>query len=224
MQIPSTGILLVDKPSGMTSHDVVNYVRRQTGIKRVGHAGTLDPLATGLLIILIGRAATKQQAHFLHQSKEYLCQAQLGLTTDSYDSQGKVVASVPFAQQQKFNRERLIQVLPHFTGKILQTVPAFSAVKVKGQKLYQKARQGQLDLQSLPSRTVEISELELLDFRVDHAQQRVTFTVHVACSSGTYIRSLIHDIGQVLKVGATVIMLRRTKIGDLRVEDALKIE
>jgi tRNA pseudouridine55 synthase len=224
MEIPANGILLVDKPAGMTSHDVVNFFRRQTGIKRIGHAGTLDPFATGLLVILVGRAATKQQSHFLHQSKEYFCQAQLGLTTDSYDFTGRVVTHRPFAEVALITRTQLEAILPKFRGKIAQTVPAFSAVKIKGQKLYDQARKGTIDLSTLPTRTVEIFELELQDFTLDSKAQKVLFSLWVHCSSGTYIRSLIHDIGQILGVGATVTQLHRTKIDNLRVEDAIKIE
>lgn len=220
---PLAGILLIDKPTGVTSHDVVNQVRRQTGVRRVGHAGTLDPLATGLLIILVGREFTKKQSKFLKQDKEYLGEVQLGVETDSYDVDGKIVKEASWNELEKIAQPDLEKVLEKFRGEITQTVPAYSAVKVKGQKLYEKARRGEINQQDLPSREVNIKELKLIDFKKDEKNQQIFFTIKVACSSGTYIRSLAHDIGQELKVGAMVSNLRRTKIGQLGVEDASEI-
>jgi tRNA pseudouridine55 synthase len=220
---PQTGILLIDKPTGMTSHDVVNIIRRQTGVKRVGHAGTLDPLATGLLIVLVGRESTKRQSEFLKQDKEYLCTAELGVTTDSYDADGKVLTQASWAEVGKISQEKVQTVVKNFIGEQQQTVPAYSAVKIHGQKLYEQARSGEIDLSQLPSRTVNIYELELTEFDKDSAEHKVCFTIRVKCSSGTYVRSLIHDIGQTLEVGATVTALRRTKIGALTVEQAKKL-
>jgi tRNA pseudouridine55 synthase len=215
--------VLVDKPAGVTSHDVVNMMRRKTGIKRIGHAGTLDPLATGLLIILIGRESTKQQSDFLHMDKCYECEAILGLETDSYDIDGQTVSQKTWSEISHITQEDIEKLLPNFIGQIQQTVPAFSAVKRQGKKLYQLARQGKMADVVLPVRQVEVFEFELVSFKKDVQAEQLTaqFTVH--CSSGTYIRSLIHDLGKKLSCGATVKSLRRTKIGNYSVQDAEKI-
>jgi tRNA pseudouridine55 synthase len=218
---PPAGILLIDKSTGMTSHDVVNIVRRQTGVRRVGHAGTLDPLATGLLIVLVGREFTKKQSEFMKLDKEYLCTAKLGIKTDTYDIDGQVISKASWDEVKKITQVNLEKVLENFRGEIEQTVPAYSAVKIKGEKLYEKARKGETKKEDLPKRKVNIKELELIDFSKDEIKQATSFTLRVACSSGTYIRSLIHDIGQQLKVGAMVKELRRTKIGDLDAKDAI---
>lgn len=214
------GIVLIDKPQGWTSHDVVAKVRRLTGVKRVGHAGTLDPLATGLLIVLVGREFTQRQAEFMKQEKEYLVTGQLGLTTDSYDSEGLVVQQETWQKVSQIERQQVVDALDQFRGEIAQQVPAFSAVKVKGKKLYEAARRGKTVQAELPVRRVTIKEVELVDFAMDETTQQATFSLRVVCSSGTYIRSLIHDLGQVLGVGATVTALRRTRIGDLHIKDA----
>jgi tRNA pseudouridine55 synthase len=211
----TAGIFLIDKPTGITSHDVVDKVRLITGIRRVGHTGTLDPLATGLLIILVGREFTKLQVQFLKQDKEYICQAKLGVQTDSYDIDGQVIKKVDWKEVEKISHDRLKKTLKKFRGEILQTVPAFSAVKVKGQKLYQKARKGEIKQKELPQRQVNIKKLQLIKFEKKEADKETTFTIDIECSSGTYIRSLVHDIGQQLEVGATVISLRRIKIGKI---------
>lgn len=223
-----TGIVLIDKPVGLTSHDVVARVRRQTGIKRVGHSGTLDPLATGLLIILIGRQYTKLQDVFLKQDKEYECTVQLGITTDSYDSDGQILQTAPWEKVQGVTKQAVSTALDTFIGSQMQTVPAFSAVKVGGKKMYELARKQQ-PIENLPSRQVTIYAIELLSFNQnavaqDESTQKVTVTFRVSTSSGTYIRSLAHDLGVQLGVGATVTALRRTKIGALGVEDAKKID
>lgn len=220
----NTGILLIDKPSGITSHTVVNKVRRVTGVKRVGHAGTLDPLATGLLIVLVGREFTKQQSRFLKQDKTYICQAVLGTETDTYDSDGQVVNQAEWEKIRGITQSQLEQALTSFKGQIKQQVPAFSAVKVKGEKLYNRARQGTVKKEDLPIRDVRVHELKLIDFKKKTAEKQLLFTIEVSCSSGTYIRSLVHDIGQMLGVGATVTTLRRTKIGSYSIEQAITIE
>lgn len=216
---PSAGVVLIDKPSGYTSHDIVNLVRRATGVKRVGHAGTLDPLATGLLIILISRQFTKQQSKFLKQDKRYLVTGQLGITTDSYDTDGQVTEEAGQEDVDKVTQSDVEKALQSFTGQITQAVPAYSAVKVDGQKMYHLARKGQVDVNKLPRRQVTIHSIKLVDFDGEKKQ----FTLDVACSSGTYIRSLVHDLGQRLGVGATVTQLRRMKIGRLSVDQAIKL-
>jgi tRNA pseudouridine55 synthase len=214
------GIALIDKPTGLTSHDVVNRVRHLTGEKRVGHAGTLDPLASGLLIILIGREFTKLQDFFLHQPKTYEVVAGLGYTTDTYDKDGHVVHRAPWSETEKIRLEKLESVLSKFRGEHMQRVPAFSAVKQAGQKLYEKARRGQVSEEDLPMRVVTISQLDLTHFHLDRIEKRSEFHLTVSCSSGTYIRSLVHDIGQTLGVCATVTALRRVSVGEWQVSDA----
>ena len=218
MQKYKEGFYLVDKPSGPTSHAIVAYFRRKSGIKKVGHCGTLDPLASGLLIILVGREFTKKQNLYLKKDKTYLVKAQLGIKTDTYDILGKVIEETENKNLVKINKSDLEKALKSFNGKIKQTVPIFSAVKINGQKLYEKARKGETDLQ-LPNREVEIKKIKLLEF--DNDQK--TFTLEVAVSSGTYIRSLINDIGEKLQVGATVIELRRTKIANFHVKKAITL-
>ena len=216
------GMYLLDKPSGPSSHDLVNYFRRKSGIKKVGHAGTLDPLASGLLIILVGKAFTKQQNLYLKQDKEYLVTLEFGLTTDTYDQWGNIMSQVSWEKLQQLKKTEVLEALNFFRGKIKQTVPIFSAVKIKGEKLYQKARRGEKVV--LPSRIVEIYKLELTAFNQDQIKKSITSTLLINCSSGTYIRSLVHDLGQHLKVGARVIALRRQKIGTYDVKNSLKMD
>lgn len=222
--ITSSGILLIDKPIGITSHDVIDQVRRITQVRRVGHAGTLDPLATGLLIVLVGREFTKLQDTFMKQDKEYICVAKLGITTDTYDSQGKTTHEVPWEKLAVINRDTVVEKLKLFRGEITQTVPAYSAVKIAGEKLYEKSRRGTIDLTNLPKRQVTIHQLQLINFEKKSDQQEVFIELQINCSSGTYVRSLIHDLGQLLGVGATVIKLRRTKIGALHLDDAVTLD
>lgn len=222
MEIIKPGLYLVDKPSGPSSHTIVNYFRKKSGIKRIGHCGTLDPLASGLLIILVGREYTRDQSLYLKKDKEYLVQAQLGIKTDSYDKTGKVTHQADWQQLKNLKKTDLLKILPLFQGKINQIVPIFSAVKIKGQKLYQKARRG--EVVNLPSREIEIKKLLLKSYKKDVKKEIITFELLVACSSGTYIRSLIHDLGEKLLVGANVIALRRTKIDEFHVKNGLKMD
>lgn len=220
-QPDGSGILLIDKPTGMTSHDVVGHIRRNVGIKCVGHAGTLDPLATGLLIILVGRQYTKLQDTFLKQDKEYECTMELGKTTDTYDSEGTVLASQPWEVVSQITDEQIAAAVAHFVGDQSQTVPVYSAVKVRGRRLYKFARQQQKVV--LPVRQVTIHRIDLVSVNRDADSQQLSLTLRLSVSSGTYIRSLAHDLGQFLGVGATVTALRRTAIGHLRVENARQI-
>ncbi|MCL4208984.1 tRNA pseudouridine(55) synthase TruB [Patescibacteria group bacterium] len=208
------GVLLVDKPTGWTSHDVVGWVRKQVGVKRVGHAGTLDPLATGLLIVLVGREFTKLQDTFMKQDKVYEVTAKFGITTDTYDSQGNIVQSVDWDELKELTKNQVELAMKDFLGEIEQTVPIYSAVKISGQKLYNMARHGEV-VDSLPSRKVKIFDFKLLDFRSSEQDKACEADFVVKVSSGTYIRSLIHDLGNKLKVGANVTVLRRLKIGEI---------
>lgn len=216
-------VILIDKPQGWTSHDVVARLRTVLGVKKIGHAGTLDPLATGLLIVLVGREATKRQSEFLKLDKSYLVTARLGVETDSYDADGQVVAQAAWVDVEKITQNQVVAATKRFIGQSQQTVPAFSAVKVAGQKLYNQARKGSIDMATLPSRQITVTQFEVLDMQLDREQQQLTVTLEVSCGSGTYVRSLVHDLGQELGVGAMVTQLRRTRIGDFLVSKAQEI-
>lgn len=218
--LPSAGVVLVDKPSGMTSHDVVAIVRRLTKVKRVGHAGTLDPLASGLLIILIGREFTKLQDSFMHQDKTYTVTAQLGVTTDSYDSDGQVISQVGWEEVSKLTQPEVEAAMKTFIGDQLQTVPHFSAVKVDGHKLYESAHRGEAVPVELPQKKISIDDFRLTNWDRHEIEQTLSVSATVSCSPGTYIRSLMHDLGQKIGVGATVTALRRTHIGSHIIPDS----
>jgi len=207
-----SGFLLIDKPKGMTSHDVVDYLRKVTKIRKIGHAGTLDPIATGLLILGIGREATKRLGEFQKLDKEYIAKIRLGVKSDTFDKEGKIeeikVEKIP-------KREEIEEVLKSFLGEILQTPPSYSAKKIKGKKAYELARKG-IKLELLPVK-VKIYQIEILNYSFPYLE------IKVSCSSGTYIRSLANDIGEKLKVGGIVEKLRRTKIGNFKVENAKKL-
>lgn len=204
------GVLLVDKASGETSYDVVRKTKRIAGLKKVGHAGTLDPFSTGLLILMLGRG-TKLMPFLMEGSKRYRAVIHLGVETDTYDPEGRVVEekAVP-----DLSRELIRGALDRFLGEIEQTPPAFSAVRVDGTRAYKLARRGQEV--RLSKRRVIIHGIELL--RVDPPR----LSVEVHCSGGTYIRSLAHDLGKTLNTGAHLVGLRRVASGPFRVEDALE--
>jgi len=202
-------ILLIDKPLTWTSFDVVRKIRNLTRIKKTGHAGTLDPLATGLLIVCQGKA-TKKIEGIQNAEKEYIGTIHLGSTTASYD-----LESEPTPQQDitHLTQEVIRQQAASFVGFIDQVPPIFSAIKVDGKRSYDLARKG-LEPE-LKSRRIEIKAFDITDISLP------VITFRVACSKGTYIRSLAHDLGQLLGTGAYLKSLRRTKIGDYSVDDAL---
>lgn len=206
------GVLLVDKPSGITSHDVVDRIRRAAGTRRVGHTGTLDPAATGLLVLCIG-AATRLSEHLTGLDKVYEGTMRLGLTTDSYDLDGKVVAERPAPE---LEIAEIQAACNRFIGDILQIPPMVSAVKVGGERLYKKARQGET-VEREP-RAVTVSEFEVLSYA------RPDALIRVRCTRGTYVRSLCHDVGEALGCGAALAALRRTFVGRYSVADALPVE
>jgi len=191
-----SGVLVVDKPAGMTSHDVVNQVRRLAGTRRVGHAGTLDPIATGLLVVLVG-PTTRLSRYVMHGDKRYHCVVRLGETTKTYDAAGETVERRPVT----VGRAGIEAALGTFVGPLEQIPPMYSAIKVKGRKLYELAREGK-EIQREP-RKITIHALELLDW------QPPDLTLDVVCSPGTYIRSLAHDLGQSLGCGGHIRALRR---------------
>jgi len=208
------GVLLVNKPLRMSSHDAVGEVRRAVGQRRVGHTGTLDPLADGLLVMCLGRA-TKIARHLSGRDKVYLAEIHLGLTSSTCDAEGLDPDQSP-SEVPDLTVVELDSRLERFRGHIKQTVPAYSAVQVDGQRLYKLARKGHAV--ELPEREVDIHRLEIISFAPPILKLKVT------CSSGTYIRTLAHDIGQELGCGAYLSQLRRESVGDLHLRDALTPE
>ncbi|MGV3757189.1 MAG: tRNA pseudouridine(55) synthase TruB [Verrucomicrobiota bacterium] len=206
------GALLVDKPAGMTSHDVVDEVRRYFNIKKVGHCGTLDPNATGLLILVLGKA-TKLSERLMSDDKVYEGTAKFGETTDSYDIDGELVSSLPVPP---LTVDILNQEAETFIGDILQTPPMASAIKVNGVPLYKLAHKG-LEVER-KSRLIHIYTYRFTSY------QEPLGTFKVACTKGTYVRSLVHDLGQKLGCGAHLTALRRTVSGKFDVADALHLD
>jgi len=205
------GLLLLDKPEGWTSHDVVAYMRGVTRVRQIGHTGTLDPFATGLLILLIGDA-TKKAVEFHKFSKMYEATIKLGVTTNTYDRTGMVTNEI--TDLQIIHRPTVEEKLMDFVGEIKQLPPAFSAKKIQGRKAYDLARAGQIVNLEPVIVTVEEIAIHNYEFPLLHAG--------ITCSTGTYIRSLAHDLGQALGCGATLQELRRTAIGSYRVQDAIE--
>ena len=206
------GILLIDKPSGITSHDVVDRVRRALKMKKVGHAGTLDPNATGLMIVLVGKG-TKASQFLMSMDKTYTGVFQLGLVTDSYDIDGEVMSE---QDPQGITEAQLQEAMQAFIGDQYQMPPMFSAKKVNGVPLYKHARKGREVERE--ERLVRISQFEILEY----LPPNVSF--EIAVSKGTYIRSVTHDLGQNLGCGACLTELRRTRIGDFSIENAVELD
>jgi len=206
------GLLLIDKPRGVTSHDVVARVRRALGIQRVGHFGTLDPLATGLLVVAVGRAV-KLFPLFSGHDKTYSGQMVLGVTTDTYDAEGAPMTKSggPFP-----DRATLALAMSRFVGNLLQTPPAYSAKKLSGKPLYKWARSRQAA--AVPPRPVRVDLFELRDYRPPIIE------FEVRCGAGTYVRSLAHDLGESLGCGAYLAGLRRLSAGPISIEEAQPIE
>lgn len=206
------GFLNVYKPRNITSHDVVAILRRITKIKQIGHTGTLDPFAEGVLPICIGKAT--RLIEYLDDEKEYLAEISFGKSTDTYDLDGETVSE----SELKIAKLGVIEGLKSFEGEILQTPPIYSALKVKGKKLYEYARSG--EEVKIEPRKVTIEKIELKNF--DEANQKAE--VLIKCSKGTYIRSIAHDLGQNLKVGAHLSKLVRTQAGKFFVKEAILLE
>ncbi len=206
------GIVVVDKPTGLTSHDVVSRVRRRFKMRRVGHAGTLDPLATGVLVVLVGKA-TRLFGRFEAFDKAYKATLILGRRTTTADVEGRIVSESPWGE---VTRERLEEVFREFTGRIEQIPPMVSAVKVKGKRLYTLARKG-LEVRR-EARKITIHSLEILEF----SPPEVRFTLE--CSKGTYVRKLAEDIGERLGCGACISEIQRTKVGPFTIDQAVRLE
>jgi tRNA pseudouridine55 synthase len=222
------GILNINKPRGWTSHDVVARVRRLLGVRprqrrnstgtsghgttRVGHAGTLDPLATGVLLVCVGQA-TRVAEYLMAGTKSYRAIAKLGITTDTYDIEGRVIGTAPVPSLERQDLER---ALAAFAGEILQTPPPYSAIKQDGVPAYRRARRGETVL--LASRSVVIHRVKLLEWRPPH------LTIEVVCDAGTYIRSLINDLGQELACGAVLTDLTRLRSGSFTLEASITLD
>ena len=204
------GVFLVDKPVGPSSFRMVQHVRRALGIKKVGHAGTLDPVASGLLIICAGRPATRHISRLVAGEKEYEATLALGVETDTLDTEGTVTAENPIGE---LPRENVEKCLSEFLGEQMQRPPQFSAVKLKGKPLYHYARQG-IIVHKEPRR-IEIKDINCLSLAHE------SLTIRVVCSKGTYIRVLAADIGKALGCGAHLSALRRVRSGDFSVAQAL---
>lgn len=204
-------VIIVNKPKNITSHDVVKYIKNELNLKKVGHTGTLDPIATGVLVILTGKC-TKLSNVFTSYYKEYIAKVKLGILTDTLDITGNVLKE----EKVKIEKEKLEEILKNFIGKYTQTVPIYSAVKINGEKLYNYARKNKNV--ELPKREVTIKEIKLLDFN------EKGFTFKVTVSKGTYIRSLINDICKKLNTIGTMEELIRTKQGEYKIEDSYTLE
>ncbi|MFC1622618.1 tRNA pseudouridine(55) synthase TruB [Patescibacteria group bacterium] len=201
---------------GPTSHDVIDKLRKITGIKKIGHAGTLDPFAQGLLLVAIGREATREISKFVGLDKEYVANLKFGAISDTYDLTGRI--KIQEYKNIKINKIIIKNILKKFIGKQEQIPPMFSAKKVGGKKLYELARQG-IEITRKPNQ-IEVYDIKLLKW--SNVKCQLSIVVH--CSSGTYIRSLAHDIGQILVCGAYLEKLVRTKIGKFKLTDAIELD
>ena len=205
------GILNVYKPTGMTSFDVVRKIRRISSVKKVGHAGTLDPEASGVLPVCIGKG-TKAIDYIMGDYKIYEAELKLGVITDTYDREGKVLQE----SEVNVSEEEIIRVIDSFVGEIKQVPPMYSALKVNGKKLYELARAG-IEIER-EARNIVIYDIDIIDVKIPYVRFRVK------CSKGTYIRSLCYDIGELLKCGGMMWNLQRTATGQFHIEDAINIE
>lgn len=205
-------IIIIDKPKGITSHDVVDFVRKRLNIRKVGHAGTLDPMATGVLVVLTGKC-TKRSGEFLNCDKEYECELTLGARSDTGDAEGKIVQS---GNSYDFKPDVIEKAFKAFLGAIEQVPPAYSAVRHNGKKLYELARKG-IVIKKEP-RKIVIQKLDITGVSLP----KVFFKV--ACSKGTYVRQLACDIGETLGCGAYLSALRRTRSGSFTIKEAINME
>ena len=210
------GILIIDKPKGITSRDVVNQVIKKLNIKKVGHTGTLDPIATGVLVVCVG-SATKLVSILSADDKEYVASVQLGVLTDTLDLNGQVIKHEEAIKK----KEEIIRVLDSFKGRYMQEVPIYSAVKIKGKKLYEYARNKEEVM--LPKREVEIKSIELIS-DIEYKDNMTFFKFKCTVCKGTYIRSLIRDIALKLNTVGIMTDLRRTRQGIFKIENSINID
>lgn len=206
-----SGVLVVDKPVGLTSHDVVQVIRKGTNIRRAGHTGTLDPRASGVLVVLVG-PAVRLSEYVSASDKRYQATVRLGTSTDTYDADGRIISTAPV---DKITEAQFEDALENFVGEIEQVPPPYSAIKIKGRKAYEMAREGE-EIELEPRR-IKVYSLELLEWAPPEA------VIDVYCSSGTYVRSLAHDVGEKLGCGAHLVGLRRTKSGRFTLRDAVPL-
>ncbi|MFA6919307.1 MAG: tRNA pseudouridine(55) synthase TruB [Patescibacteria group bacterium] len=204
-------IIAINKPKGPSSFQMIGQIRKITGIRKIGHAGTLDPLASGVLVVAIGRESTRQISQIVEKEKEYVAKIKFGLTSSTDDEAGekKIISA------RKPRLEEIEKIIPKFLGNIKQVPPQFSAIKIKGNRAYQMARAGQIV--KFRERFVEIKNIEILNYKYPYLNIKVT------TGPGAYIRSLARDIGQKLKVGAYMAELQRTRVGDYKIEDCLPL-
>ena len=209
---PTDGILILDKPHGISSMEAVRRIKRASGIKRVGHGGTLDPMATGVIPICVGRA-TRLMEYLLDSSKEYVGDIRLGITTDTYDADGEITSQ---CDPSSITRERVEDVLKGFLGQIEQVPPMYSALKRQGKRLYELARQG-IEVEREP-RPMTVHRIRLSDWNPPVA------TVHIECGRGFYMRSLAHDVGDLLGCGGHLQSLTRLRTGRFHITGAVSID
>ena len=206
-------IIPINKPAGITSHTAVNRLRKFYDIKKIGHAGTLDPFATGVLILLVGREDTKRSDEFMKQNKTYRTKLKLGYISDTYDKDGVIqeynIQKVP-------TRSEIEDIIASFIGEISQIPPMYSAIKINGKKMYELARKGQYI--DIPPRLVNIYNINILDYTYPY------LTLDISCSSGTYIRSLGYDIGMKLGTGAYLEELERRQSGEFTIENCYTLD
>lgn len=206
------GFLNVNKPIGMTSHDVISVLRKLTKIKQIGHSGTLDPFAEGVLPVAIGKAT--RLIEFLDDDKEYLAQVSFGKNTSTYDIEGDVV----FESGKMVCRDEVVEALKNFVGEILQMPPLYSAIKVRGKKLYEYVREGKSV--EISPRKVFIKSIELKSFDEENQLAEIL----ISCSKGTYIRSIAYDLGKILSSGAFLSKLVRVRAGNFKIEDSVTLD
>lgn len=209
-----TGVVCINKPIGKSSHFAVAVIRRITKIKKVGHTGTLDPLATGVLPICIGREATRLSDLIMNSDKEYRAVLKLGISTTTQDSEGEITSQ----REVNVNKEQLLDTINSFVGKISQIPPMYSAIKIDGKKLYELARKG-VEVERKP-REVTINYINLLNADLENN----TVEILVGCTKGTYIRTLCNDIGEKLGCGGYMASLVRTKCGGFSIEESVTLE
>jgi len=210
-------LLNINKPTSITSHDVIDEIREITGERRVGHAGTLDPFATGVLVVGVGRESTKKLGDISKNSeKEYIAVLEFGKISSTGDPEGIIKKTRNQKNIKSIKRPEIKKTLESFQGRIKQRPPKFSAIKIKGEPAYKKARRGE-DFK-LSEREVEIKKIEVIKYIPPHLK------IRVVCGSGTYIRSLARDIGEKLSVGAYLTELTRTRVGDYKIENSQTLE
>lgn len=207
------GFLIVDKPKGLTSHDVIARLRAKLNQSKIGHTGTLDPMATGVMIVGIGKA-TRLLEYLMRLDKTYLAEVTLGFESTTFDAEGDI-EELELADENKPDEETVREALKDFTGEIYQIPPVYSAVKINGERSYKLARNGKP--QTPPMRKVKIHSIELIAYKYP------SLTIRVACGSGTYIRTIAHDLGQKLKTGAYLSALNREKISDFDITKAAEL-